>query len=113
MTIDAWLITPTIPIRIIITSKVANSTIILKTFGKAIPIYAFRSFTVSIVKNPTLLSSFASSILEITNNYITKIVVYEVKKAKAIPDVPISALMASDHTKSKCKNGKNIWQHIA
>jgi hypothetical protein len=62
----------------------------------------------AIEKNPTLLSSFASSILEITNNYMTNIVKYEIKKAKAIPDVPISTLMAIDHTKRRCKNGKKI-----
>lgn len=30
------------------------------------------------------------------------------KNAKAIPDVPILALIANDHTNKKCKNGNNI-----
>ena len=33
---------------------------------------------------------------------------YDMKNAKAIPDVPISALIANDQTNNKCKNGKQI-----
>ena len=113
MTMLAWLMTPTMPIKKIWISNVANSTMKLITLGPAIFIYSFISRYVSFEKKLTVLISFAHSSFEIITHYRIQIIELVKKYARAIPDVPIFKFKAKSHTQKIWIIGVRIWQPIA